>query len=168
MLGSHPAAAKWVSTPRPAPASFGTLAFYGVNAFKFTNAKGESHYVRYGILPVDGEQALSDADAAKAAPNYLMDELPARIAKGPVKFRLPAQIANACDPINDATMVWPDDRKVDELGTISLTKASASQVKEQKALLFNPLALPAGIAPSDDLVLLVRPAAYAVSYGQCA
>ena len=65
-------------------------------------------------------------------------------------------------------MVWPDDRKVDELGTISLTKASASQVKEQKALLFNPLALPAGIAPSDDLVLLVRPAAYAVSYGQCA
>ena len=36
-LGSHPVAAKWLSTPRPAPVSFGTLAFYGVNAFRFTN-----------------------------------------------------------------------------------------------------------------------------------
>lgn len=41
-LGSHPAALRFVTTPRPAPDSFGTLAFYGVNAFKFTNAKGVS------------------------------------------------------------------------------------------------------------------------------
>ena len=73
-MGSHPVALKWATTPRPAPVSFGTLAFYGVNAFKFTNAKGQSHFVRYQILPVAGESALSDSDAAKAAPNYLMDE----------------------------------------------------------------------------------------------
>ena len=45
-LVSHPIAAQWVTTPRPAPVSFDTLAFYGVNAFKFTNAKGVSHYAR--------------------------------------------------------------------------------------------------------------------------
>jgi len=40
------------------------------------------------------------------------------------------------------------------------------QVGEQKRLMFTPLALTGGIEPSDDLVLLVRPAAYALSYLQ--
>lgn len=165
-LGSHPVALKWVTTPRPAPVSFGTLAFYGVNAFKFTNAKGVSHYARYQILPVAGEQALNDADAAKAAPNYLMDELPQRIAKGVVKFRLVAQVAKDGDAVNDGSIAWPTDRELIELGTISLTKTPAEQVKSQKTLLFNPLLLPAGIEPSADPVLLARPGAYAISYTQ--
>ena len=165
-LGSHPIALKWVTTPRPAPVSFGTLAFYGVNAFKFTNAKGKARYARYQILPVAGEAALSADDAAKAPANYLMDELPARIAKGPVKFRLVAQVADEGDPVNDGTVVWPDSRTRIELGTISLTKTAVDQAKEQKALLFNPLALTAGIEPSADPVLLIRPAAYGVSFGQ--
>ena len=165
-LGSHPVAAKWITTPRPAPVSFGTLAFYGVNAFKFTNAKGVSRYARYQILPVAGEQALDAADAAKAAPNYLMDELPQRIAKGAVKFRLVAQVAKAGDPVNDGSIAWPADREVIELGTLSLTATPTEQVKAQKVLLFNPLLVPAGIEPSADPVLLARPGAYAVSYGQ--
>ena len=165
-LGSHPVAVKFLTTPRPAPVSFGTLAFYGVNAFKFTNAKGVSHYARYQILPMAGEQALADADAAKAAPNYLMDELPQRMAKGAVKFRLVAQVAKDGDPVNDGSVSWPADRELVELGTISLNKTPVEQVKAQKALLFNPLLLQAGIEPSADPVLLARPGAYAVSYGQ--
>ena len=165
-MDSHPVALKWATTPRPAPVSFATLAFYGVNAFKFTNAKGQSHYVRYQIVPAGGEQVLSDADAAKAAPNYLMDELPARVAKGPVKFKLLAQVAEPGDAINDGSVVWPNERKLVVLGTISLTKAAVDQAKEQKPLLFNPLALTAGIEPSADPVLLIRPAAYGVSYAQ--
>ena len=165
-LGSHPIAAKWVTTPRPAPVSFGTLAFYGVNAFKFTNAEGVGRYARYQILPVAGEQALSDTDAAKAAPNYLMDELPQRIAKGAVKFRLVAQVAKDGDPVNDGSVAWPADRELIELGTISLNNTPTEQVKAQKTLLFNPLLLQAGIEPSADPVLLARPGAYAVSYGQ--
>ena len=165
-LASHPAAAKWVSTPRPAPDSFGTLAFYGINAFKFTNAKGVSHYARYQILPVAGEHALSKEDTAKAQPNYLMDELPVRIAKSPVKFRLLAQLAQEGDAINDATVAWPADRKVVELGTISLTATAKDQVKVQKALLFNPVSLTDGIEASADPILQARFPAYAVSFGQ--
>jgi catalase len=165
-LGSHPAALKFVTTPRPAPESFATLAFFGVNAFKFTNGAGRSRFARYQILPVAGEHSLSDADAAKAKPNYLMDELPQRIAKSPVKFRLVAQLANDGDSTSDPTAVWPDDREQLELGIISVAATSAEQVAAQKALLFNPLTLPKGIEPSDDPVLLFRPAAYAVSYGQ--
>jgi len=165
-LGSHPAALKFVTTPRPAPESFATLGFFGVNAFKFTNAAGKSRFARYQILPVAGEYSLSDADAAKAKPSYLMDELPRRIVNSPVKFRLVAQLANDGDPNNDATAVWPDDREQLELGIISVDATSAEQVAAQKALLFNPLALPKGIEPSEDPVLLFRPAAYAVSFGQ--
>ncbi len=165
-LGSHPIALKWVTTPRPAPVSFGTLAFYGINAFKFTNAKGVSRYARYQILPLAGAQALGAAEAAKVAPNYLMDELPQRIAKGAVKFRLVAQVAKDGDPVNDGSLVWPADRELIELGTISLKQTPTEQVKAQKALLFNPLLLQAGIEPSADPVLLARPGAYAISYGQ--
>lgn len=165
-LGSHPAALKFVSTPRPPPVSFGTLAFYGVDAFKFTNAKGVTRYARYQILPDAGEQALSDAEAAKSGPNYLMNELPNRIARGPVIFRLMAQLARQGDPVNDPTRVWSADRKLVELGTISLTGVVKDQVAEQRKIMFNPLSLVSGIEPSGDPVLLARPAAYGVSYSQ--
>lgn len=163
-LGSHPAAMKFVSTPRPAPESFGTLAFHSVNAFKFTNAKGKHSYIRYQILPMAGEHAL--AEDAKPEPNYLMDELPKRVAKGPVKFKLMAQLANKGDNVNDPTAVWPAANKVVELGTISLNQAVGDQVAEQKKILYNPVSLPAGIEPSDDPILAMRFPAYAVSYGQ--
>jgi catalase len=165
-LGSHPAALKWATTPRPPPESFGTLAFYGVNAFKFTNAKGVSHFGRYQILPVAGEHALAAADVAKADPNYLMDELPTRIAAGPVKFKLAVQVAKEGDVTNDATSLWPADRQVIELGVISLTATEKEQVKEQKALLYNPLSLTPGIEASADPILAARPPAYAISYTQ--
>jgi catalase len=165
-LGSHPAALKYVSTPKPPPQSFGTLAFYGVNAFKFTNAKGVSHFARYQILPAAGEHALPAADTTKADPNYLIDELPKRIAAGPVKFRLVAQVAKEGDVTNDATAVWPPDRAIVELGVISLTATEKEQVKEQKALLYNPLSLTSGIEASADPILAARPPAYAVSFAQ--
>jgi len=165
-LSTHPAAVKFVSTPRPAPVSFATLAFYGVNAFKFTNPRGVSRYARYQIVPVAGEHALSDAEAKTAEPNYLMDELPKRIAEGPVKFRLLAQVANEGDSINDPTMTWPSERKLVFLGTVSLTGTIKDQATAQKLIMFSPLNLEVGIEPSADPVLLARPAAYGVSFSQ--
>ncbi len=165
-LGSHPAAAKFVSTPKPPPQSFATTAFYGVNAFKFTNAKGIARFARYQILPLAGEHALTPAEAAKIDPNYLMDELPKRIAAGPVKYRLVAQVAKEGDVTNDATVTWPADRQIIELGVISLTGTEKEQVQAQKTILYNPLSLPAGIEASDDPILAARPPAYAVSFTQ--
>jgi catalase len=165
-LAAHPATARFVSTPRPAPQSFATLAFYGVNAFKFTNARGVSRFARYLILPETGEHALTPAEAAKAGPNYLLDELPKRIAAAPVKFRLVAQLARDGDSTDDATAVWPADREILELGEISLSAVRPDQVKEQKALLYNPLALAPGIEASADPILAARPPAYAISYAQ--
>jgi catalase len=165
-LGTHPAAVKFVSTPRPPPVSFGTLTFYGVNAFKFTNANGDSHYARYQIVPVSGNQVLTEAQAKSADPDYLMNDLPRRLARGPVKFHLFAQVAEAGDSVDDPTAVWPDARRRVLLGTISLNRPVKDQAAAQKAIMFSPLNLQAGIEPSADPVLLARPAAYGVSFSQ--
>jgi catalase len=165
-LGTHPAALKFVTTPRPPPQSFATLAFYGVDAFKFTNAHGVVHFARYQIVPDAGEHALSDADALAAAPNYLMDELPARLASGPVRFNLYVQVASADDQTDDPTVIWPADRPRIKLGTLTLTTPVKDQVQAQKIIMFNPLSLLAGIEPSADPVLLARPSAYGVSFSQ--
>lgn len=165
-LHSHPAALKFVTTPKPAPASFATQAFYGVNAFKFTNAKGESRYGRYRITPIGGTQFLSDEQAAKAAPDYLMQELPVRLGNGQAKFKISVQLAEPGDVINDATATWPDDRQQIELGVLTLKAVLSDSQQVEKTLMFSPLSLTDGIEASEDPILLARPAAYAVSYGR--
>jgi catalase len=165
-LNTHPAAAKFVNTPKLAPVSFATQAFYGVNAFKFTNAKNETHYGRYLIEPVKGQAFLTKEEQTKATPNYLMDELPQRLAKEAVNYRIALQVADAGDEVNDATVSWPSDRKVVELGTLTLRSIDPQGEAFAKANMYNPLALIDGIEPSNDPILLARPGAYAISYSR--
>ena len=165
-LGSHPAALKFVQIPKPAPASYTTQSYFGVNAFQFTNAKGETKFGRYRITPIAGDKALSDAEAAAAGPNYLSEELGARLAKGEAKFRIAVQLAEKGDVITDPTVVWPDSRPQVELGILTLKSVDKDSAALEKTLAFNPLILADGIAPSEDAILLARPAAYAVSVGR--
>lgn len=165
-LVTHPAAAKFVSTPKLAPVSFATQPFYGVNAFKFTNTQGNSVFGRYQILPVDGAHYLTQAEADKAAPDYLMQGIVKRVATKPVQYTLVLQLAEAGDNVNDPTAVWPDTRKTVALGVLSLNAAVADSASKEKTIMFNPLQLPTGIAPTQDPILLARPGAYAVSYGR--
>lgn len=165
-LDSHPAAKAFVTAPKPAPVSFATLPFYGVNAFAFVNAAGATVHGRYQILPVAGDQRLTEAETAQKGPDYLMEELPARLAEGPVAFRLMLQVAGDGDSLTDPTQVWPEDRRVVELGTITLDEAVADSHAVAKPIMFNPLALTDGIEATDDPVLLARPGAYAISYAR--
>ena len=63
-------------------------------------------------------------------------------------------------------MSWPANRKVVNLGTLTLKTMNADGVKFEKGTMYNPLTLVDGIEPSDDPILLARPAAYAVSFGR--
>ena len=165
-ISAHPETERFVKMPKPAPVSFATQSFFGVNAFKFTNAKGEEQYARYRITPVKGTQFLTSAQSANATPNYLMDELPARLAEEPAQFEIAAQLAEKSDNINDPTAVWPESRKQVVLGTLTLTSIDPEGASYAKTTMFNPLTLVDGIAPSDDPILLARPGAYAVSFGR--
>ena len=163
MIAATPSLQKFIAIPKPFPVSFATHNYFGINAFEFTNSQGEKNFVRYQILPVNGQELLSADEVAKATPNYLFEELPKRLKKGEAKFRLLAQIAAKNDVVNDPTVIWPNDRKLVELGVISLEAPVADNVAAEKTLAFNPLILLDGIAPSEDPVLLARPGAYAVS-----
>lgn len=165
-LGSHPAALRFVTTPKPLPESFASQSFFGVNAFKFTNAKGETHYGRYRIVPEQGPKFLS-AEAAKAVEqDYLKNELTQRLQKGAYSYRISVQIAKEGDQLNDATVSWPEDRQVVELGTLTVEKLRADGDELQKTVMFSPLNLVDGIEASDDPILKARPGVYSVSFSR--
>jgi catalase len=46
---------------------------------------------------------LSAAEIAKKSPDYLVDELPERLKKGPVTFHIKAQLAAPGDATKDPT-----------------------------------------------------------------
>jgi catalase len=162
-LGAHPKALEYVQTPKPAPSSFAQESYFGVTAMHFTNQDGVSRYGRYRILPEAGNDHLDDATAAGKSANYLFDELAERIAKGPIRFRILVQLANDGDIVDDATVHWPEDRALLELGTLVLTEPVSDSDHEQKHIIFDPIPRIDGIDPSDDPLLELRAAIYLLS-----
>jgi catalase len=154
------------------PAAFGTIAtpdsfadeeYYGINAFVFVNKAGARQAVRYQMVP-ERLVHLVAADTAKRPPDFLMQELPDRLKRGPVTFHLKAQLAAAGDSTKDPTKPWPDDRKVVELGVLTIDKAVPNSAEAEKKLLFLPGELTDGIEQSDDPLIDVRNGAYALSF----
>ena len=162
-LGSHPAALAFVQTPKPAPSSFGRETYFGVTAMRFLNRDGASRYGRYRIVPDAGNDHLSAEALAAKEPNYLFDEIAARVASGPVKFKIVVQLANEGDEVNDATIHWPADREIFEVGDLVLTAPVADDAAEQKHIIFDPIPRVDGIEPSDDPLLELRAAIYLIS-----
>jgi catalase len=162
-VASHPNALKFVEDPKPMPASFATEHFYGNNAFIFVNDKGQKQAVRYQILPVAGAQYLDDAAARSKSPDFLAEELKSRLAGGPVKFRLLAQLASPGDPTNDGSIVWPDDRRMVELGVITVSSLVPDNAGAERELAFDPTRLTDGVELSDDPLPALRARVYALS-----
>jgi catalase len=163
-IASHPSVPKANATLGN-PASFADEQYYGVDAFVFSNQAGHKQAFRYIIAP-EHLVHMSDADAASKSPDYLMEELPVRLKKGPVTFHIKAQLAAAGDPTKDPTKAWPDDRKVVDLGVLTIDKAAADSDDVQKKLLFLPGNVTEGIEPSDDPLIPARDNSYAVSFGR--
>ena len=156
------------------PAAFGTVAtpdsfadeeYYGIDAFVFVNKAGERQAVRYQMVP-EKVVHLDKSDAAKRAPDFLMEELPQRLKRGPVTFHFKAQLAAADDSTKDPTKAWPETRKLIDLGVLTIDRAAENSAEAQKKLLFLPGQLTEGIEQSDDPLIDVRTEAYAVSFSR--
>ncbi|HMZ55713.1 MAG TPA: catalase family peroxidase [Nitrospira sp.] len=161
-LAAHPAAKNFVESPKPQPVSYATLPYFGINAFKFTNAKGAVTFGRYQLRPVAGEHFLTQEQLATMGPDYLSTEIRERVRRGPAKFTLLLQVAEKDDKVDDPSIAWPDSRKQIELGTIIITKAVADSHTAEKKLLFMPGALVPGIEAADPMIA-ARSASYVVS-----
>jgi catalase len=149
-LGAHPAALKFVQTPKPIPASFAKESFFAVSAFKFTNAQGVSRCGRYRILPAAGNEYLDEAGAAARSPNFLFDEIKERVAKERVRFRIAVQLAEDGDTTDDATVRWPENRPQVAFGEISLNEIAPNNAGEQQQIIFDPIPRVDGIEASAD------------------
>jgi catalase len=162
-LSTHPKAMAFATAPKPIPTSFAHESFFGVSAFKFTNQAGVSRYGRYRFIPDAGSEYLSAEQAAKRDANFLMDEMTSRLAKGPVRIRIVVQLAADGDPTDDATVAWPADRELFELGTINLTRRANDSDPELRKIIFDPIPRVDGIEPSADPLFDVRAAIYLLS-----
>ena len=80
-----------------------------------------------------------------------------------MRFTLSVQLAEAGDVVDDATIHWPPDREVMELGTIELTGPVANDAADQKHDIFDPIPRLPGIEPSGDPLLELRAAIYLMS-----
>lgn len=164
-LDTHPVAKAFLTTQKPPPVSYATLPYFGVNAFKFTDAHGQSVFVRYRFVPRAGEQFLDDATLKTKGPDYLQLEIAERVAKAPIVFDWYAQVSGVGDVIDNPSIAWPEDRRLVKLGTIRIDHMVKDQAVADKATLFLPGNVPAGIEPADPMIP-VRTAAYPISFGE--
>jgi catalase len=160
---THPAAKAFLTTRDPPPVSYGTTTYFGVNSFKFVNEKDAITIGRYQLIPEAGRHFLSKDESAKAAPNYLEDEIRQRLASGPVRFKVVLQLAAPGDKIDDPSVTWAHTNKVTTLGTLIVASVVPDSQATERALMFLPGLLPAGIEPADPMIQF-RNKTYPVSY----
>jgi catalase len=163
-FANHPNAPKALGSAAT-PDSYADEEYHGINAFIFVNKAGQRQAVRYLVVP-ERLVHLTAEDSAKQSPDFLSDDLTKRIAQRPVVFHLKAQLAASGDQTKDASEPWPDDRKVVELGVLTLSKLVPDSSAAEKKLLFVPAALTDGIELSDDPLPTARTAAYAESFAR--
>lgn len=152
-----------MQAPKPAPLSYGTQQYFGVNAFKLINAAGKETFIRYHIVPDAGVQTYEAEVLKDKDPDYLQKELPARLAAGPIGFKILAQVAAEGDVTDNATVHWPESRPVVELGAFKLDAIVKDNAKEQKYIIFDPIPRVQGVEPSDDPLLEMRAGIYLLS-----
>jgi catalase len=162
-LAAHPetAAAMAIIKKHPPAAGFGDSTFRGLNTFYFVNDGGTRSPVRWSFVPQQTAPAPRSGDA-----NGLFDAVVRQLRDGPLRWRMLATIADPGDPLNDATLPWPDDRRTVDVGMLTLTTAATEAAGNARDINFDPLTLPDGIEASDDPLLSARSDVYAASYRQ--
>jgi catalase len=163
-MAAHPQAPKALGTVAT-PDSFADEEYYGVDAFNFVDAAGNKQAVRYRMVPQKLVH-LKPEVAAKKGADFLAEDLVKRLGKKPVVFHLKAQLAAAGDQTRDPSQPWPEDRKLVELGTLTITKAVPDSAAAEKKLLFTPTSLTDGIELTDDPLPLIRTSAYGISFSR--
>jgi len=164
-FASHPDFARAIGIIKShAPSSgFDNTTFHSINAFRLTNAEGATTFVRWDLVPT---QPIADASPTNASQdkNFLFDALIASIRQHPLQWHLILTVGQPGDPTDNATIPWPEGRETVDVGTLTLDSVESDDTSPARTINFDPLILPAGIAPSDDPLLSARSAIYSQSF----
>src|SRR3954447_26617894 len=165
-LATHPEVLPALRANAPTlkpPASYASVKYNAVHAFKWIDGAGGERYVRYHWLRESEEPPLSREEAKSRGRDYLQEEIEERLARGPVRFTLELTIAGPGDKVDDPSAAWPDDREKVAAGTLELTELETGREKAGDVLVFDPVRVTDGIELSDDPILRYRSPAYSVS-----
>lgn len=147
------------------PASYATVSYHGLHAFRWVDGDGGSRFVRYHWVPEAGESFVSQTAVRTKARTFLSDELGERLAAGPIRFRLDVQVAGPSDSSVDPSAPWSSQQRV-EVGTLEVAGVADDPEADGGVAVFDPMNVTDGIEPSDDEILHFRSKAYSVSVEQ--
>jgi catalase len=164
-IATHPrflAALPVVREANKVPASYGTVAYHGLHAFRWVAADGSARFVRYHLVPAAGEEFLPPRVAAEKSADFLTEELDERLASEPVRFSYHVQVAADGDSTVDPSKPWRSTQTV-TVGTLTITGIDTEREHDGDIVVFDPMRVTDGIEPSDDPVLRFRTLAYSAS-----
>ena len=164
-LGDHPEAQTAIAGTAGAepPASLATATYFSPHSFRLLDAEGNGTWVRYRWRPEAGEERIPDDEAQAKGRDYLFEDLTERLESGTVGFQLLFQLPGEGDPIEDPTVLWPDDREFVEAGRLEITASAADPEHDGHIDVFDPTRVGDGIELADDPILHLRREAYSVS-----
>ena len=165
-LLEHPETARALPAIAPTlrpPASYASIPYHGIHAFRWIDAQGDGRHVRHKLSPEGPVERLLPPVGWRRGRDYLEREITDRLARGPVRFTLELQIAAAGDPVDDPNAAWPSGRPSVRAGTLEITGPEREREKGGDVLVFDPTRVVDGIELSDDPVLHFRPLAYSES-----
>jgi catalase len=148
-------------------ANYYQTTYFSIHTFKFIDAKGTEHPVKWRFVPRDGTKEMTAAEMKAAPHDFLEKNLIERTRKGPVVWDMIVFVGEPGDPQDNPTLAWPETRKHFTAGTLTITQATPQEKGMAcEPINFDPLIMADGIAPTNDPILLFRSPAYAVSFGK--
>jgi catalase len=144
---------------------------FGVHAFKFVNAQGEVHYVKFHWKSRQGVQGIRPQDiphSIGADWNMMTNDLYNSVKAHSypqwdlyIQVMSPKDLAKYdFDPLDD-TKVWPASIPEQKVGTMTLNRIPDNYFQSTEESAFAPSRLVPGIEPSEDRMLQGRLFAYA-------
>ena len=153
------------------PDSYRKMDGYAVHAFKFVNANGEVHYVKFHWKTRQGLSSIAGKDVPAAIGadwNVMSNDLYGAIKDGKfpqwdlyVQLLSPKELDKFdFDPLDD-TKEWPSSIAEQKVGTMTLNRIPDNYFESTEESAFAPSRLVPGIEPSEDRMLQGRLFAYA-------
>jgi len=148
-------------------ANYYQTTFFSIHTFKFLDAKGTEHLVKWRFVPRDGTKEMTAAEMKAAPHDFLEKNLIEHTRKAPAVWDMIVYVGEPGDPQDNPTLAWPETRKHFTAGTLTITQATPQQKGMAcEPINFDPLIMADGIAATNDPILLFRSPAYAVSFGK--
>ena len=158
-------------SPRGIPANYRHMQGFGVNTYKWVNAGGETHLVKYHWMPRLGVQSLTEAEAAAIQATELghaTKDLYEAVERGDYpQWDLLVQVMSDgehpeldFDPLDD-TKTWPENEFPPKLvGTMTLDRNVSNFFTDNEQIAFGTGVLVDGMDFSDDKMLVGRTFSY--------